>query len=92
MDKVQCFNFNIYILLIHVFLKTERREQHLTPGKFTPLKLPEGTPEDGGSIVEISRHRLRVIEKLGEGLFGMVKYRSYVEYARLKNTIMNTCY
>uniref|UniRef100_T1HCC8 Protein kinase domain-containing protein n=1 Tax=Rhodnius prolixus TaxID=13249 RepID=T1HCC8_RHOPR len=53
-------------------LKTERREQHLTPGKFTPLKLPEGNPEDATPLLEFSRHRLRVIEKMGEGSFGMI--------------------
>ncbi|XP_024084780.1 discoidin domain-containing receptor 2-like [Cimex lectularius] len=53
-------------------IKTERREQHLTPGKFTPLKLPEGSPEDSSPLLEFSRHRLRVIEKMGEGSFGMI--------------------
>ncbi|XP_073975548.1 discoidin domain-containing receptor 2-like isoform X3 [Rhodnius prolixus] len=53
-------------------IKTERREQHLTPGKFTPLKLPEGNPEDATPLLEFSRHRLRVIEKMGEGSFGMI--------------------
>ncbi|XP_054273935.1 discoidin domain-containing receptor 2-like isoform X2 [Macrosteles quadrilineatus] len=53
-------------------VKTERREQHLTTGKFTPMKLPEGTPKENSPILEMSRHRLRVIEKLGEGLFGMI--------------------
>ncbi|CAH1395254.1 unnamed protein product [Nezara viridula] len=53
-------------------VKTERREQHLTPGKFTPLKLPDGSPEEPPNILEVSRHRLRVIEKMGEGAFGMI--------------------
>ncbi|KAF6200642.1 hypothetical protein GE061_005085 [Apolygus lucorum] len=53
-------------------IKTERREQHLTPGKFTPLRLPEGNPEDTTPLLEFTRHRLRVIEKMGEGSFGMI--------------------
>ncbi|XP_068082067.1 discoidin domain-containing receptor 2 [Anabrus simplex] len=54
-------------------VKTERREQHFTPGKFTPIKLPDGPPRDGcAPIMEFPRHRLRLVEKLGEGSFGMV--------------------
>lgn len=60
------------LFIVRCVVQTERREQHLTPGKFTPMKLPEGAPEDGGPVLEMSRHRLRVVEKLGEGLFGMV--------------------
>ncbi|XP_018915525.2 discoidin domain-containing receptor 2 [Bemisia tabaci] len=52
--------------------KTERKEQHFTSGRFTPWKLPDGTPDEAVNIPEFSRHRLRVIEKLGEGAFGMV--------------------
>ncbi|XP_071444959.1 discoidin domain-containing receptor 2-like [Hetaerina americana] len=54
-------------------VKTERREQHFTPGKFTPVKVPDGEPLDGDSpLFEFPRHRLRLVEKLGEGSFGMV--------------------
>ncbi|KAL1117262.1 hypothetical protein AAG570_004588 [Ranatra chinensis] len=53
-------------------IKTERREQHLTPGKITPYKLPDGSPTDNAPIMEFSRHRLRVIEKMGEGTFGLI--------------------
>ncbi|XP_021918994.1 discoidin domain-containing receptor 2-like [Zootermopsis nevadensis] len=55
-------------------VKTERREQHFTPGKFTAIKIPEGSPRDGSSasFLEFPRHRLRLVEKLGEGGFGMV--------------------
>ncbi|XP_039287429.1 discoidin domain-containing receptor 2 [Nilaparvata lugens] len=53
-------------------IKTERREQHLSPGKVTPLKLPDGSPENVTQLPEFTRHRLRVIEKMGEGSFGMV--------------------
>ncbi|XP_069672513.1 discoidin domain-containing receptor 2-like isoform X2 [Periplaneta americana] len=55
-------------------VKTERREQHFTPGKFTPVKIPEGPPPDGSasSLLEFPRHRLRLVEKLGEGGFGMI--------------------
>nr|CAD7439503.1 unnamed protein product [Timema bartmani] len=57
-------------------VKTERREQHFTPGKFTPIKLPEGPPRDGNSVLlEFPRHRLRLVEKLGEGGFGMASAR-----------------
>ncbi|PSN33751.1 hypothetical protein C0J52_25991 [Blattella germanica] len=54
-------------------VKTERREQHFTPGKFTPIKIPDGPPRDGAaaSVLEFPRHRLRIVEKLGEGGFGM---------------------
>lgn len=65
------FNF----IIVNFFSQNERKEQHLTPGKFTPLKLPDGMPEEEGPAVEFSRHRLRVVEKLGEGSFGMVSGR-----------------
>lgn len=54
----------------------ERKEQHFTPGKFTCVKLPEDKQDECGqtSLYEISRNRLRVIEKLGEGNFGMVSH------------------
>uniref|UniRef100_A0A8D9E443 Discoidin domain-containing receptor 2 n=1 Tax=Cacopsylla melanoneura TaxID=428564 RepID=A0A8D9E443_9HEMI len=52
-------------------IKTERREQHLTPGKFTPLKLPDGQLSDC-HLLEIARQRLRIIEKLGEGRSGLL--------------------
>ncbi|PNF13897.1 hypothetical protein B7P43_G10660 [Cryptotermes secundus] len=57
-----------------IIKKTERREQHFTPGKFTPIKIPEGPPRDGvvTSLLEFPRHRLRLVEKLGEGGIGMV--------------------
>ncbi|XP_065341619.1 discoidin domain-containing receptor 2-like isoform X2 [Cloeon dipterum] len=55
-------------------VKTERREQHFTPGRFTPLLLPEQTPAGAqeSPVFEFPRHRLRLLEKLGEGAFGMV--------------------
>ncbi|XP_063215521.1 discoidin domain-containing receptor 2-like [Bacillus rossius redtenbacheri] len=54
-------------------VKTERREQHFTPGKFTTIKIPDGPPRDGSAaLLEFPRHRLRLVEKLGEGGFGMV--------------------
>lgn len=59
-------------IILNFLWQTERKEQHLTPGKFTPLKLPDGIPEEEGPAVEFSRHRLRVVEKMGEGSFGMV--------------------
>ncbi|KAI5700845.1 hypothetical protein M8J75_003458 [Diaphorina citri] len=52
-------------------VKTERREQHFTPGKFTPMKLPEGQLSDC-HLLEIARQRLRIIEKLGEGRSGLL--------------------
>lgn len=54
--------------------QTERKEQHFTPGVFTCMKLPEDKQDECSqtSLYEISRNRLRVIEKLGEGNFGMV--------------------
>jgi hypothetical protein len=62
----------------YFFFQTERREQHFTPGKFTPIKIPEGPPLEGGatSLLEFPRHRLRLVEKLGEGGFGMVSCMS----------------
>ncbi|XP_019760683.2 epithelial discoidin domain-containing receptor 1 isoform X2 [Dendroctonus ponderosae] len=54
-------------------VKGERREQHFTPGRFTPIKLPEGPPLEGvAHLLDFPRHRLRLLEKLGEGDFGMV--------------------
>lgn len=54
-------------------LQGERREQHFTPGRFTPIKLPEGPPLEGvAHLLDFPRHRLRLLEKLGEGDFGMV--------------------
>ncbi|XP_065161384.1 discoidin domain-containing receptor 2-like isoform X2 [Atheta coriaria] len=53
-------------------IKSERREQHFTPGRFTPIKLPEGQPIDGVALLDFPRHRLRLLEKLGEGDFGMI--------------------
>ncbi|CAH0546092.1 unnamed protein product [Brassicogethes aeneus] len=54
-------------------IKGERREQHFTPGRFTPIKLPEGPPLEGvAHLLDFPRHRLRLLEKLGEGDFGMV--------------------
>ncbi|XP_045464943.1 discoidin domain-containing receptor tyrosine kinase B-like [Harmonia axyridis] len=54
-------------------IKGERREQHFTPGRFTPIKLPEGPPLEGvAHLLDFPRHRLRLLEKLGEGEFGMV--------------------
>lgn len=57
--------------------QTERKEQHFTPGKFTCMKLPDDKlllqdECNQTSLYEMSRNRLRVIEKLGEGNFGMV--------------------
>ncbi|KAK7789281.1 hypothetical protein R5R35_013920 [Gryllus longicercus] len=53
-------------------VKTERREQHLAAGKFTPLQLPEGAARDAAALLDFPRHRLRLLEKLGDGLFGLV--------------------
>ncbi|KAL1516512.1 hypothetical protein ABEB36_000421 [Hypothenemus hampei] len=50
-----------------------RREQHFTPGRFTSIKLPEGPPLEGvAHLLDFPRHRLRLLEKLGEGDFGLV--------------------
>ncbi|KAK6628667.1 hypothetical protein RUM43_002482 [Polyplax serrata] len=38
----------------------------------TPIKIPEGSAPEDSKMVEFPRHRLRVLEKLGEGGFGMV--------------------
>jgi discoidin domain receptor family member 2 len=59
-----------------LFLQTDRREQHFTPGRFTPLLLPEQTPAGAqeSPVFEFPRHRLRLLEKLGEGAFGMVSF------------------
>lgn len=54
-------------------LQTERREQHFTPGRFTSIKLPEGPPLEGVvQLLDFPRHRIRLLEKLGEGSFGLV--------------------
>jgi len=68
---------NRFVCYFFLF-QTERREQHFTPGKFTPIKIPEGSPREGGatSLLEFPRHRLRLVEKLGEGGFGMVSCMS----------------
>jgi len=67
------FTVLIYFFLLRL-LQTERKEQHFTPGVFTCMKLPEDKQDECNqtSLYEISRNRLRVIEKLGEGNFGMV--------------------
>lgn len=64
--------FNCFLFLR--LFQTERKEQHFTPGVFTCMKLPEDKQDECSqtSLYEISRNRLRVIEKLGEGNFGMV--------------------
>lgn len=65
-------------MILPVFspFQTERKEQHFTPGKFTCMKLPDDKLLQDEcsqtSLYEMSRNRLRVIEKLGEGNFGMV--------------------
>ncbi|XP_050419967.1 discoidin domain-containing receptor 2-like isoform X2 [Adelges cooleyi] len=66
-------NLHNYYAAIDI-IKTERKEQHFTPGKFTCMKLPEDKQDECSqtSLYEISRNRLRVIEKLGEGNFGMI--------------------
>nr|CAD7407485.1 unnamed protein product [Timema cristinae] len=69
---------------------TERREQHFTPGKFTPIKLPEGPPRDGNSVLlEFPRHRLRLVEKLGEGGFGM-EVNQHLRGGRVENHLGKT--
>ncbi|GLH05396.1 Uncharacterized protein GBIM_11003 [Gryllus bimaculatus] len=45
---------------------------HLAAGKFTPLQLPEGAARDAAALLDFPRHRLRLLEKLGDGLFGLV--------------------
>lgn len=56
-----------------LLLQSERREQHLTPGRFTSIKVPEGPPLEGVvQLLDFPRHRLRLREKLGEGSFGAV--------------------
>ncbi|XP_049829202.1 epithelial discoidin domain-containing receptor 1-like [Schistocerca gregaria] len=54
-------------------VKGGRCEQHLRPGCFTTLRLPGAEPPaDGLHLLEYPRHRLRLVEKIGEGSFGMV--------------------
>lgn len=71
-DSIRCdvsFEFQL------MYLQGERREQHFTPGRFTPIKLPEGPPLEGvAHLLDFPRHRLRLLEKLGEGEFGMVSF------------------
>ena len=70
----------------------ESGEQHFVLGKFTPLKLPaeskddlcECGPEPKSLLLEFSRHRLRVIEKLGEGSFGMVSIFFFLFKSKLR--------
>jgi hypothetical protein len=64
----------LYKCIPRLFFQTDRREQHFTPGRFTPLLLPEQTPAGAqeSPVFEFPRHRLRLLEKLGEGAFGMV--------------------
>lgn len=65
--------YTFYLLINCYCLQSERREQHFTPGRFTPIKLPEGPPLEGvAQLLDFPRHRLRLLEKLGEGDFGMV--------------------
>jgi len=51
----------------------------LTPGKVTPLKLPEGSAPQSAALEEVPKHRLRILDKLGEGTFGLVsKFFNYI--------------
>lgn len=59
-------------IFFSLLFQTERREQHFTLGKMTPIKIPEGSAPEDSKMAEFPRHRLRVLEKLGEGGFGMV--------------------
>lgn len=73
-------------------MQSERREQHFTPGRFTPIKLPEGPPLEGvAQLLDFPRHRLRLLEKLGEGDFGMVRFflHSFRFNAKYRNFIYN---
>ncbi|EEB18066.1 discoidin domain receptor, putative [Pediculus humanus corporis] len=67
----QSFSENYYAATDIVKTET-RREQNFTLGKLTPIKIPEGSAPEDSEIPEFPRHRLRVVEKLGEGGFGMV--------------------
>ncbi|XP_058799560.1 discoidin domain-containing receptor 2-like [Phymastichus coffea] len=57
-------------------LTIKRREQHSTSSLFTPLQIQESAQLSNTSsiynIQQISRHRLRILDKFGEGSFGLV--------------------
>ncbi|XP_022902114.1 discoidin domain-containing receptor 2-like [Onthophagus taurus] len=56
-------------------IKTERKEQHFTPGRFTSIKLPESPPVEGVTqLLEFPRHKLRLLEKMGEGDYGTIHF------------------
>jgi discoidin domain receptor family protein 2 len=89
-------------LTFFLALQEESGEQHFALGKFTTLKLPadskddlyECGPEPKSLLLEFSRHRLRVIEKLGEGSFGMVSITSTYCITPCANSIfdsLSTC-
>lgn len=49
------------------------------PGYFSPYIIPASSPIDGDLCVpDIARHKLHLIEKLGEGHFGTVIHFPYI--------------
>ena len=59
-------------------LQIKKREIPSTQSPFTPLQIREKTvclPSgiDSYDIQRVSRHRLRILDKLGEGNFGLVR-------------------
>ncbi|XP_049784959.1 discoidin domain-containing receptor 2-like [Schistocerca cancellata] len=61
-----------YYAATDIVMQSERREQHLEPGCFTTVRIPSEAPPETTPLLQFPRHRLRPLEKLGEGAFGMV--------------------
>ncbi|XP_043477764.1 discoidin domain-containing receptor 2-like isoform X1 [Leptopilina heterotoma] len=57
-------------------LTIKRRQQRSTSSLFTPLQIQDGihlsNTNNSYNIQHVSRHRLRIMDKLGEGSFGLV--------------------
>ncbi|KAL7299846.1 hypothetical protein TKK_0007180 [Trichogramma kaykai] len=50
-----------------------REQQHTSTSLFTPLRIQEGVQLSSiYNIQQVSRHRLRILDKFGEGSFGLV--------------------
>lgn len=60
----------------------KKREIPSAQSPFTPLQIREETVRlpsgiDSYTIQRVSRHRLRILDKLGEGNFGLVRVNQY---------------
>lgn len=63
------------------YFQIKRRQQRSTSSLFTPLQIQDGihlsNTSNSYNIQHVSRHRLRIMDKLGEGSFGLVGTKIY---------------